>query len=139
MLFNFRNAHNYLYSYPHSAKFKILFNDDPRRICDYFGVTKATAYRWINEGKPTNKTALRLLDIAASGFLPCNNHWNGFFIFDGSLVTSSGFVIHSWELDIMCETLERVPTAEKLINKPRNFKPWRDREPDFVKRFHSSK
>ncbi|OEG72310.1 hypothetical protein BEL05_04855 [Shewanella colwelliana] len=139
MLFNFRNAHNYLYSYSHAVKFKTLFNDDPRLICDYFGVTKATAYRWINEGKPTNSTALRLLDIAASGFMPCNNHWDGFFIFGGSLVTPSGYVVQAWELDVMCETLERVPTADKLINKPRNFKPWRDREPDFVKRFHSGK
>ncbi|MBB1322110.1 hypothetical protein [Shewanella sp. SR43-8] len=134
MIRNFKNAHNYLYLHSHKEKFLTLFNNDYRSICDYFDVNKATAYRWIKAGLPGNKTALRLLDVAASGYLPCNLAWNGYFIFNDRLITKSGFVLSAWELDSMCETLGRDPTAFKVMNQTRNFKPWRDREPEFVKK-----
>lgn len=34
---------------------------------------------------------------------------------------------------MMCDELGRIPSANKLMEQPRLFKPWRDREPDFVK------
>ncbi|QBF81273.1 hypothetical protein EXU30_00115 [Shewanella maritima] len=132
----YRNAHNYLYLCNHKDKFQTLFNNDHRAICDFFDVDKSTAYRWINEGKPTNKTALRLLDIAASGFMPCNEAWNGYFIFNGRLVTKSGYVLQPWEIEHLSEAAGHDPIAERLVNQPRNFKPWRDREPAFVKKLH---
>ena len=67
MWFSMINADNYTYQLNHRAKFSQLFGTDWRRVCDYFDVNKATAYRWIANGEPMNKTALRLLDIAASG------------------------------------------------------------------------
>lgn len=109
-MFYFRNTHNYLYSYSHEIKFRTLFKNDQRLICDFFNVNKATAYRWIQAGKPTNKIALRLLDIAASGFMPCTNKWDGFFIFNDSLVTPKSYVLEYWEIDHLCEQLERLPT-----------------------------
>lgn len=135
MWHSMRNMHNYLYLSSAQTKFKNLFNDDHKLISNYFNVNKATAYRWIKAGQPTNNTALRLLDIAASGFLPCVSDWNGFYIFNGRLITPNGFDVLPKEIDLMCEELGRLPSAYKLMNQPRLFKPWRDREPDFVKEF----
>jgi hypothetical protein len=99
----------------------MLFNNDALRICDFFGVNRATAYRWIKVGKPTNTTALRLLDVAAAGFMPCNEKWDKYFIFNGHLIT------HLAKID------GRVPLFERQTSQSRNYKPWRDRTPKFVK------
>ncbi len=133
MSYSMRNCHNYLYLSSYNVKFCTLFNGDSRLIEAYFNVTKATAYRWIKAGQPTNPTALRLLDIAASGFLPCVKEWDGFYIFSGRIITPRGFDILPSELEMMCEELGRLPSAKKLMDQPRLFKPWRDREPEFVK------
>lgn len=133
MSYSMRNMHNYLYLSNTQAKFKGLFNDESKLIEAYFNVTKATAYRWIKAGQPTNGTALRLLDIAASGYLPCIKEWDGFYIFSGRIITPGGYDVLPAELDLMCEELGRIPSAHKLMNQPRLFKPWRDREPEFVK------
>ncbi|NRD74077.1 hypothetical protein HQQ94_12690 [Shewanella sp. VB17] len=106
------------------TKFKCLFNDDHRLICGFFNVNKATAYRWINAGQPTNNTALRLLDIAA--------------IYSVAEL-SRPFDVLPNETDVMCEQLGRVPSADKQMSQPRLFKPWRDREPDFVKEFNKTR
>lgn len=129
----FKNAHNYLYLYGHTDKFNFLFRGDVRRICDFFGVNRSTAYRWIKAGKPTNETALRLLDIAAAGFLPCNRAWDKYFIFNGHLVTHSGYVLAPWQIDRLCQASDLQPTAERLTDNQRNYAPWRDRQPKFVK------
>ncbi|GGI85952.1 DUF3653 domain-containing protein [Shewanella gelidii] len=131
MSYSMQNKDNYVYMYSHSVKFKTLFNDDYRRICSYFDVNRATAYRWIKAGKPTNSIALRLLDVAASGFLPCSDEWNGFMIVKGRMITPSGFDVRPNEIEYMCKELGRLPSAETNC-QPRNHKPWRNREPDFV-------
>ncbi|PKG59275.1 DUF3653 domain-containing protein, partial [Shewanella sp. GutDb-MelDb] len=87
---------------------------------------------------PTSGTALRLLDITAAGFLPCVKEWDGFYIFSGRIITPSGFDVLPKEIDLMCEELGRVPSAYKLMSQPRLFKPWRDREPEFVKDFKTA-
>lgn len=112
-----------------------LFKDDYRLIFSYFDVNKATAYRWIKDGIPTNNTALRMLDIAASGFLPCADNWDGYMIVNGRMITPSGFDILPSEIEMMCKEIGRLPSARKVIDKPRNFKPWRNREPEFVADF----
>lgn len=130
-----RNSHNHMHGYSHSHKFQLLFTGNIQRIVDYFDVNRATAYRWIKAGKPTNPTALRLLDIAASGFLPCSNAWDGYMIIDNRIITPNGYDVLPSELDLLARNDMQRPTADRIINRPRNFKPWCDREPEFVKGF----
>lgn len=80
-----------------------------------------------------NPIALRLLNISSSGFLPCVKEWDGIYVFSGRIITPGGFDILPSELDMMCDELARIPSAQKLMDQPRLFKPWRDREPEFVK------
>ena len=133
--FSMSNSINYVYKYNHQHKFLLLFDNDARRICDFFGVQRATAYRWIKSGQPTNATALRLLDVAASGFLPCSDAWDGYMIFNNRIITPNGYDVLPCELERLIEKDKCKATADRVINRARNFKPWRDREPPFVKDF----
>ena len=130
------NAMNFLYLRSHEDKFYYLFKGQSRQIMDFFDVDKATAFRWIRNKKPTSKPALRLLDVAASGFLPPINGWNGFVIVQGRLITPNGFDLLPSEIVRFGEEFHLRETARIFQERARNFKPWRDREPDFVKRFN---
>lgn len=130
------NAMNYLYLRSHEDKFFHLFKNQTRRIMDFFDVDKATAHRWIQHKKPLSKPALRLLDVAAAGFLPQVNDWNGFIITNGRLITPNGLDLLPSEIMHFGEIYHLKATARSLCNRSRNNKPWRDREPPFVKRFN---
>lgn len=130
------NAMNYLHLRDHEAKFLYLFRNQSSQIMDFFNVDRATAYRWIQHKKPLTGPALRLLDIAAAGFIPQINGWNGFIIVNNRLITPNGLDLLPGEISHFGEIYHLKATARALCNRSRNNKPWRDREPAFVKRFN---
>jgi len=95
--------------------------DSPAQVADYFGIPERTARDWYSKNKAP-KTAKRLMDVAASGFLPCSLGWEDFRIFNGILYTPNGQALKPHQLAAICMAfdLPKYDRVEKWLNERRS-------------------
>ncbi|WP_220717926.1 hypothetical protein [Agarivorans litoreus] len=108
--------------------------DSPAQVADYFGIPERTARDWYRKNQAPN-SAKRLMDIAASRFLPCSLGWEDLRIFNGLLYTPSGQVITPAQLDYICKCFDTPRHAQRWLQSHRH----EARIPLWVKEQQSSK
>ncbi|GAB1620621.1 hypothetical protein AAOGI_06710 [Agarivorans albus] len=86
--------------------------DSPAQVAAYFGIAERTARDWFNKNQ-VPATAKRLMDIAASGFLPCALGWEDFRIFKGVMYTPSGQALKPEQLKAICTAFD-LPQYERV-------------------------
>ncbi|WP_163134481.1 DUF3653 domain-containing protein [Agarivorans sp. Alg241-V36] len=97
--------------------------DSPAQVADYFGIPERTARDWYKKNQALS-TAKRLMDVAASGFLPCSMGWEDFRIFNGLLYTPAGQCIKPEQLQAICTAfdLPQYERVQKWLNNRRTAK-----------------